>query len=122
MNEHHTAAPHSCADYDGGWPVIRSYDEHHLDRVSLPVGGIGTGTIGLGGRGDLRDFELGNRPAKGFRPDTAFFALRVARPGSSAIARVLEGPLGENDFEGASGSPAANHGLPRFATASFDAA
>ena len=128
MNEHHTAAPHSYADYDGVWPVIGSYDEHHMGRVSLPIGGIGTGTIGLGGlgglggRGDLRDFELGNRPAKGFRPDTAFFALRVARPGSPAIARVLEGPLRESDFEGAIGSTAANHGLPRFATASFDAA
>ena len=122
MKEHQTAAQHPSVDYDGVWPVIRSYDEHHLDRISLPVGGIGTGTIGLGGRGDLRDFELGNRPAKGFRPDTGFFALRIARPGSPAIARVLEGPLGKNDFEGGAGSPAANHGLPRFANASFDAA
>ena len=74
------------------WPVIRSYDEHHLDNISLPVGGIGTGTIGLGGRGDLREFEIGNRPTKGFRPGTAFFALRIMRAGSSAVARVLEGP------------------------------
>ena len=104
------------------WPVIRSYDEHHLDNISLPVGGIGTGTIGLGGRGDLRDFEIGNRPAKGFRPGTAFFALRIARAGSSAVARVLEGPLGTKDFEGASGSPTPNHGLPRFTHARFYAA
>ena len=104
------------------WPVLRSYDEQHLDHISLHVGGIGTGTIGLGGRGDLRDFELGNRPAKGFRPGTAFFAMRMARAGSPALARVLEGPLGVNDFEGASGSRAANHGLPRFVSATFDAA
>ena len=122
MNENPTAAPDSSAGHDAVWPVIRSYDEHHLDHISLPLGGIGTGTIGLGGRGDLRDFELGNRPAKGFRPSTAFFAIRVAGPDSPAVARVLEGPLGVNDFEGASGSPAGNHGLPRFARTTFDAA
>ncbi|NNC14032.1 hypothetical protein HII28_19410 [Planctomonas sp. JC2975] len=104
------------------WPVLRSYDMGNLDRISLPIGGVGTGTIGLGGRGDLRDFEIGNRPAKGFRPGTAFFALRVARPGVPAVSRVLEGPLGMTDFEGAAGSPAPNHGLPRFAEACFDAA
>ena len=104
------------------WPVLRSYDEAHLDRISLPLGGIGTGTIGLGGRGDLRDFELGNRPAKGFRPGTVFFAIRTQAPGETPIARVLEGPLGPRDFEGGSGAPTANHGLPRFAHATFDAA
>lgn len=118
MNEH----PDSSAGTSAKWPVLRRYGQHNLDRISLPLGGIGTGTIGLGGRGDLRDFELGNRPAKGFRPRTAFFALRVARPRSPVVARVLEGPLSATDFEGASGSPAANHGLPRFAGASFDAA
>ena len=62
------------------WPVVHRYDPEHLDRISLPLGGIGTGTVGLGGRGDLRDFELGNRPGKGFRPEVAFFAIR-AEPG-----------------------------------------
>ena len=31
------------------WPVLRSYDASHLERISLPLGGIGTGTVGLGG-------------------------------------------------------------------------
>lgn len=114
---------HAKGDVDQRrWPVLRHYDEGHLDRISLPLGGIGTGTIGLGGRGDLRDFELGNRPAKGFRPGTAFFAIRTQTPGEAPIARVLEGPLGAQDFEGGSGSPTANHGLPRFAQATFGAA
>jgi hypothetical protein len=34
----------------------------------MPMGGIGTGTISLSGRGGLRDFELRNSPAKGFNP------------------------------------------------------
>ena len=107
------------------WPVLRSYDAAHLDRIALPLGGIGTGTICLGGRGDLRDFELGNRPAKGFRPDVMFVAVRAATGAagdSHAETLVAEGPLPAEDYEGAFGSPAPNHGLPRFAECEFDAA
>ncbi|MDX6320561.1 MAG: non-lysosomal glucosylceramidase, partial [Propionibacteriaceae bacterium] len=104
------------------WPVLRSYDAQHLERISLPLGGIGTGTVGLGGRGDLRDFELGNRPGKGFRPATVFFAIRTQAGDEPARALVAEGPLPLDQYEGAFGSPAPNHGLPRFRHAAFDAA
>ena len=57
------------------WPVLTSHDAAHLSRIALPLGGIGTGTVSLGGRGDLRDWEIVNRPAKGFSPKNAFFAL-----------------------------------------------
>jgi len=107
---------------DHDWPVLRSYDHAHLDRISLPLGGIGTGTIGLGGRGDLRDFELGNRPAKGFRPGTTFFAIRAQAGDHAPQALVAEGPLPLSLYEGAFGSAAANHGLPRFADSRFDTA
>ena len=40
------------------WPVLKTYDQAHLRRIAMPVGGIGTGTVSLGGRGDLRDWEL----------------------------------------------------------------
>ncbi len=50
------------------WPVLRSYDPQHLARIALPLGGIGTGTVSLGGRGNLCDWEIMNRPAKGFVP------------------------------------------------------
>src|SRR3954468_15512247 len=104
------------------WPVLRSYDGDHLDRISLPLGGIGTGTVGLGGRGDLRDFELANRPAKGFRPTTCLFAVRAQAAGQPARARVAEGPLPLSAYEGPFGSPAPNHGLPRFRYCRFEAA
>ncbi|SVD42236.1 uncharacterized protein METZ01_LOCUS395090, partial [marine metagenome] len=45
------------------WPVLKTYDRDHLARIALPLGGIGTGTVSLGGRGDLRDWEIVNRPA-----------------------------------------------------------
>jgi uncharacterized protein (DUF608 family) len=103
-------------------PVIRRYDQQHLRTIALPLGGIGTGTVSLGGRGDLRDWEIGNRPAKKFRPDTAFVALRVCAPGGLPTLIALEGPLEADEYQGAYGSPAAHHGLPRFRNCTFEAA
>jgi uncharacterized protein (DUF608 family) len=107
---------------DPEWPSLRHYDAAHLARIALPLGGIGTGTVSLGGRGDLRDFEVMNRPAKGFVPPGAaapFFAVRVREAGKPPQARVLEGPLPAGDLEGSHGSPAPNAGLPRFRSAAF---
>ena len=104
------------------WPVLRRYDQDHLARIALPLGGIGTGTVSLGGRGDLRDWEVVNRPAKGFAPDRAFFALYARPEGGEAVTRCLEGPVEPAAYEGGFGSPARNHGLPRFRSCTFEAA
>ena len=53
---------------DKTWRVLKRYDGDHLTRIALPLGGIGTGTVSLGGRGDLRDWEIMNRPSKGYTP------------------------------------------------------
>ncbi len=108
--------------WNAEWPVLREYDGDHLRRIAMPLGGIGTGVVSLGGRGDLRDWEIMNRAAKGFRPGNTFFALYAKPASGPAVARVLEGPLDPDDFEGASGARAANHGLPRFRQARFAAA
>jgi non-lysosomal glucosylceramidase len=110
------------------WPVLKNYDSDHLARLALPLGGIGTGTVSLGGRGDLRDWEIMNRPAKGFTPTNAIshaqpaFILNVQSSGEKPVTRLLEGPLETYLYEGATGSPAANHGLPRFRQVLFGAA
>ena len=90
------------------WPVLKRYDDHHLARIALPLGGIGTGTVSVGGRGDLRDWEMVNRPAKGFTPAWGardigpFFALYTESAGSRCT-RCLEGPIPEEAYEGAQG-------------------
>ena len=104
------------------WPVLTQYDQDHLARIALPLGGIGTGTVSLGGRGDLRDWEIVNRPAKGFAPMSSFFALHAMPAGGEASVRVMEGQIDPSMYEGSHGSPIPNAGLPRFRDSSFQAA
>lgn len=109
----------------GAWPVLTRYDSAHLDRLALPLGGIGTGTVSLGGRGELRDWEVVNRPAKGFIPTAQgcgpFFALWTRASGGEPITRALEGAMGP-PYDGAFGVRLPNHGLPRFRHCAFAAA
>lgn len=109
------------------WPVLKHYDAAHLAQVALPLGGIGTGTVSLGGRGELRDWEIMNVPAKGYSTvtpgnDAPFFALRVAQAGAAAQTTLLEGPLYDHEYLHYEGRPVNHHGMPRFDEASFDAA
>ena len=107
------------------WPVLKTYRGAALRRVKMPLGGIGTGTISLSGRGSLVDWELWNRPAKGNSPTgvkAPHFAVRYETKDGTKKARILEGPLFVDEYEGAEGSPVVNHGFPRFREAIFKAA
>ena len=62
-----------------------------LREIAFPLGGIGTGTVSLGGYGNLRDWEIFNRPNKGFQLPFTFAALRLAGSGlAKPVVRVLE--------------------------------
>ena len=112
------------------WPVLRTYDGDHLHRISLPLGGIGTGTISLGGRGEIRDhYQVMNEPAagiidKGNRSNKPPFFLVHAESADRATSftRMLAGPLYPHEKFQPNGCPVPHHGLPRFAQASFAAA
>jgi non-lysosomal glucosylceramidase len=70
----------------------RVFEGASLREVAFPLGGIGTGTVSLGGRGNLRDWEIFNRPGKGVNLPFTFFALYFEQNGKKLV-RILEGPL-----------------------------
>lgn len=102
----------------------RSFTGEALSQIAFPLGGIGTGTISLGGRGNLRDFEIYDHPQKGHIPPFAFFALwamPVAAKGQT-FCRVLERRIGP-PYTSAHGLPQTQlSGLPRFEKARFTGA
>jgi len=108
------------------WPVLKHYDENHISKVALPIGGVGTGTVSISGRGSLVDWEIMNRPGKGFSTvtpgnDAPFFAIHI-QDGDKSYTKGLIGPLLDNEYEHMEGRPVDHHGVPRFEKATFDAA
>lgn len=109
------------------WPVLKKYDQEHLYQIALPLGGIGTGTVSLGGRGELCDWEIMNVPAKKYSTVTTgnnapFFALYIKPQTELPVTTLLAGPLYPEEYLHYEGRPVNHHGMPRFANASFDAA
>ena len=98
----------------------RQHTGRSLDRISCPLGGIDTGGIGLGGRGNLRDWQIFNRPDRGYSPEYAFPALWIRSGRSEPYAVVLERRLLPPYDLGPEGLGAANApGLPRLKEARF---
>ena len=71
----------------------RTFEGEALSQIAFPLGGIGTGTISLGGRGQLKNWEIFNRPNKGFSLPYSFFAIKAREKGKNPVARVLESKL-----------------------------
>ena len=69
------------------------YRGRRTNAISFPLGGIGTGCIGLAGNGRLIDWEIFNRPNKGSVNGFSHFAVKAERGGKVLDARVLNGDL-----------------------------
>ncbi len=113
-------------NYSDAWPIIKHYDQNHIAKVALPIGGIGTGTVSINGRGSLVDWEIMNRPGKGFSTvtpgnDAPFFAIHIDN-GVNKFTKGLMGPLLDFEYQHMVGRPVDHHGIPRFEKATFDAA
>ncbi|NPV48750.1 MAG: hypothetical protein HPY69_17560 [Armatimonadetes bacterium] len=111
--------PYSREDLLGMGPQ-RTYTGRQLDEIAFPLGGIGTGSVSLGGWGQLRDWEIQNRPAKGRTLPNAFFLVRIAGKGQAARAKVLQGPKGGSYNRGGhTAGHETGEGLPHFREVSF---
>src|SRR6185436_18782476 len=93
--------------------TARTFDASHT-ALAFPLGGIGTGNVSLGARGDLRDWEIFNRPAKGTLLPNTFFMVRLQREGHEPIMRVLEGRIQPPYALSHGFEPSTSAGLPRF--------
>ena len=98
-------------------------------QISFPLGGIGTGCIGLAGNGRLIDWEIFNRPNKGSVNGFSHFAVRAEADGRVVDARILHGNL-QPPYQGELNAPQWSSfgwgprreyltGLPHFASVEF---
>ena len=97
----------------------RRFTGRQLKMIAFPLGGVAAGSLSLGGRGQLRDWEIFNRPNKGFSPPYALPSIWIQAGDSKPIARVLEArilpPYEGQDGLGSNNSP----GLSRLQEATF---
>ena len=108
------------------------YTKENLREISVPLGGIGSGSIGLMGNGRLGDWEIANRPGKGMSNGHSFFAVKAEKNGKLVDARVLQGDCPKDiigqyqkiDFKGFGYGPQADTlaGFPHFEDITFDGA
>lgn len=62
-------------------------------EVAFLLGGIGTGNFSIGARGELRDWEIFNRPGKGNKLPYTFFTIWAKPYNEDPVCRVLESEL-----------------------------
>lgn len=110
------AAP-AASQLPAGYP--RVFRGRQLAMIAFPLGGVAAGSISLGGRGQLRDWEIYNRPDKGNSPVYAFPCIWAQAGKSKAVARVLESRI-LPPYQGSRGLGSENvPGLARLASATF---
>ena len=105
------------------------YTGRRTREISFPLGGIGTGCIGLAGNGALIDWEIFNRPNKGSLNGFSHFAVKAEAGRKLLDARVLNGDLeapymgtlGEKRYQGFGFGPDRHTmaGMPHFRSVRF---
>ncbi|MDD5707028.1 MAG: GH116 family glycosyl-hydrolase, partial [Kiritimatiellae bacterium] len=101
-----------------------TYTGRRTREIVFPLGGIGSGCVGLSGNGRLLDWEIFNQPNKGSLNGFSHFAIKAEAGGRLLDARVLQGDLpppysgvvGSTKFSGLGFGPARESmaGLPHF--------
>ena len=73
-----------------GQDQAHTYTDRQLQSLRVPVGGIGSGNILMGGRGNIEFAEVFNRPDRQRKLEKTFFALWLKEPGKQPVAKLLE--------------------------------
>ena len=107
------------------------YTGDRQTAISFPLGGLGTGCIGLGGDGRFIDWEIANHPSKGSLNGYSHVALRCEEEGRTVDLRIVQGDLrtgyagvGHGRFAGFGFGPDRRllAGMPHFSGTIFRAA
>lgn len=75
--------------------VSMKYTNDYTNEISFPLGGIGSGCIGLGGDGRLIDWEIFNRPSKGSRNGRTHIAVKAVTKDGVKV-KILNSDLKKN--------------------------
>ncbi|MBX7134994.1 MAG: hypothetical protein K1X67_20185 [Fimbriimonadaceae bacterium] len=96
-------------------PGGRQHYPRDAKEAAFPLGGIGTGNVSVGARGELRDWEIFNWPGKKNFLPFSFFAIWAKCGNQPAVAKILESEVTPhyNRSHGFLNGDLA--GLPRFA-------
>lgn len=105
--------PHGAVQYP------RVFAGRQLAMIAFPLGGVAAGSVALGGRGQLRDWEIFNRPDKGKSVSYAFPSIWAQVGKAKPVARVLEARLLPPYESGGGLSPNQVSGLTRLEDATF---
>ncbi len=100
-------------------PVLKQTYRPNSTAAAFPLGGIGTGNISLGIRGNLCDWEIFNHPGKGVVNPNSFFSLWVREGSNQPISKILEGPIQPPYIHSHGFQPYSVAGLPHFRNAKF---
>ncbi len=84
-----------------------TYEKLRTAEISFPLGGIGTGSIGLGGNGRLIDWEVFGHASKGSINGPSHIAVKAVKDGKLVDARVLNGDM----YRGLTGHYGGNFGM-----------
>jgi len=71
----------------------QNYTGENLKKLRVPIGGLGTGNILVGGRGDIQHIEIFNRPDRSRKLIKSFFSIWIKKGENKPIAKVLEREL-----------------------------
>jgi len=92
----------------------RIWYEDSATVAKFLLGGIGTGNVSVGSRGQLCDWELFNSQNVGGMLPYSFFALRIGEEGKQPTLRMLESQLRPPHERVYGYAPYENTGIPRF--------